>query len=302
MSEPRELARLAEAIARAAGRVLADKFKQARSISFKGERHTDLVTDADGASEAVVLDWLRREVPTHGVLAEESGAVRTGEYTWYVDPLDGTTNYAHAVPHFCVTLGVDGPGDGGRAMLAGVVFDPLRDELFLASRGGGATLNGEPIRCSPATALRQALMCTGFPYDVTQAPNEPLSPAILGAPAPAPAAPPRSADLALGLFTRIVRRAQGIRRMGSAALDLSYVACGRYDGYFEFGLKPWDTAAGALLVREAGGAMHAIDGAAWEPECLDVLACAPGLEGELSQTCRDFVEQIGWKPRRFSAR
>ena len=272
-----ELARLAESIAREAGALLAAKFNERRDISYKGARHTDLVTDADQASEALILGRLSREVPDHAVLAEESGAVRTGSYRWFVDPLDGTTNYAHGVPHFCVTLAVEGPVNGGAVeLLAAATFDPARGECFVAAQGQGATLNGQRLACSPAPSLQRALMSTGFPYDVTQNPEAPL-----------------------GLFTRIVRQAQGIRRMGSAALDLAYVAAGRYDGFFEFGLKPWDTAAGALLVREAGGVMRAIDGSPWTPERLDVLACGAALDVELTRLCRDFVEGIGSKPRFF---
>lgn len=274
-----DLSRLAEAIARDAGRVLREKFNETRSIDFKGERHTDLVTDADKASEALILSWLHREVPTHGILAEESGSVRVGEYRWFVDPLDGTTNYAHAVPHFCVTLGVEGPlPGGGTGMLAGVVFDPSRNECFVAARGEGAFLDGRRLAASGAVGLRRALMCTGFPYDVGINPDVPL-----------------------GLFSRIVRQAQGIRRMGSAALDLAYVAAGRFDGFFEFGLKPWDTAAGALLVQEASGVMRSIDGTPWLPEALDVFACAPGVDTELSALCGDFLRSIEWKARRFAA-
>lgn len=268
-----ELARLAESIARDAGKLLREKFTQARTVSYKGDRHTDLVTDADKASEALILERLSREVPTHGILAEESGDVRTGDFRWFVDPLDGTTNYAHGVPHFCVTIGVEDRS----GMCAGAIFDPLRDELFVAARGEGSFLNGARLSTSKAPGLARALMCTGFPYDVTQNPAAPL-----------------------GLFTRIVSKAQGIRRMGSAALDLAYVAAGRYDGFFEFGLKPWDTSAGAILITEAGGVMRAIDGATWAPECLDVLACGAPLADELTALCRDFVGQIGWKPRRFT--
>lgn len=268
-----DLAKLAKSIARDAGKLLRDKFSEARTVSYKGERHTDLVTDADQASEALILTRLQKEVPEHGILAEESGGVRDGAaFRWFVDPLDGTTNYAHGVPHFCVTLGVA----DAQGMCAGAIFDPLRDELFVAARGEGAYLNGMKLETSKAPGLARALMCTGFPYDVTQNPAAPL-----------------------GLFTRIVSKAQGIRRMGSAALDLAYVAAGRYDGFFEFGLKPWDTSAGALLITEAGGVMKAIDGAPWAPECLDVLACGAPLEDELTTLCRDFVTHIGWSPRHF---
>lgn len=264
-----ELLTLAEAIARTAGAVLRERFALARTIDFKGENRADLVTDADRASEAVILEWLAREVPQHAVLAEETGAWGQGAFTWYVDPLDGTTNYAHGVPHFCVTLAVEGP----EGLLAGVSYDPLRDECFGASRGEGATLNGQPLRPSRATRLDQAVLCTGFPYDLQQRPQTPL-----------------------GLFERLARQAQGMRRMGSAALDLAYVAAGRFDGFFELGLKPWDTAAGALLVAEAGGRVLRIDGAPYQPRCGDVLAAAPGLCGELATNCADFLQGIGWQP------
>jgi myo-inositol-1(or 4)-monophosphatase len=267
-----ELRTLAEQIARAAGAVLRDRFSETRTIEIKGGLRSNLVTDADHASEALILEWLAREVPNHAVLAEESGGKGQGEFTWFVDPLDGTTNYAHGVPHFCVTLGVQGPA----GMVVGVTYDPLRDELFSAAVGEGATLNGNTLRASKVTALDQAVLCTGFPYDVQQNPDAPL-----------------------GLFVRLVRQAQGMRRMGSAALDLAYVAAGRFDGFFEFGLKPWDTAAGALLIREAGGQMSRIDGAPYQPLFGDVFAAAPGLSGELTKVCSEFVTSIGWRPTSF---
>lgn len=263
---------LAERIAREAGAVLKERFSQARTIEFKDEARANLVTDADHASEALILAWLAREAPQHAVLAEEQGAVGQGDFTWFVDPLDGTTNYAHGVPHFCVTLALQGPA----GLLAAVSYDPLRDELFSAAQGQGASLNGRPLRASGATSLSQAVLCTGFPYDVQQHPEAPL-----------------------GLFTRLVRKAQGMRRMGSAALDLAWLAAGRFDGFFEFGLKPWDTAAGALLIAEAGGQMRRIDGAPYQPRFGDVLAAAPGLAGELSQVCSEFVTSIGWQPSAF---
>lgn len=267
-----ELRTLAEVVARAAGQVLTDRFHLARTVDFKGEGRSDLVTDADRASEAVILDWLAREVPQHAVLAEERGAVGQGAFTWYVDPLDGTTNYAHGVPHFAVTLAVEGP----QGLLAGVVFDPLRDELFSAARGEGASLNGRPLSPSGVTSLDRALLATGFPYDLHQRPEGPL-----------------------GLFTRLAPRARGMRRLGSAALDLAWVAAGRFDGFFEFGLKPWDTAAGALLVEEAGGRVCRIDGAPYQPRFGDVLAAGRGLAGALIDECADFVATSGWAPRAF---
>jgi myo-inositol-1(or 4)-monophosphatase len=257
----------AETAARLGGAVLREVFDRARTIRYKGG--IDLVTDADQASEAAVLGFLRKQHPAHAVLAEESGASGSGGHRWFVDPLDGTTNYAHRLPHFCVSVAVEGP----EGLLAGAVYDPLRDELFSAARGQGATCNGLPLRPSEATELGRALLCTGFPYNVHQHPEGPM-----------------------GLLQRFIRRAQGIRRMGSAALELAYVAAGRFDGYFEFGLKPWDIAAGALLVQEAGGLCLRIDGAPLDLVVGDVLACAPGLEGPLVGECRTFLAELGYQP------
>ena len=268
----REFLPLAQRIARAAGAVLRERFDQARTVEFKGSNRADLVTDADKASEALIIEWLAREVPHHAVLAEERGAVGQGEFRWIVDPLDGTTNYAHAVPHFCVTLALEGP----EGLLVAVTYDPLRNELFSAAKGEGATLNGRALRVSPVKSLADSILATGFPYDLAEHPQEPL-----------------------GLFSHLVRKAQGIRRMGSAALDFAYVAAGRFDGFFEFGLKPWDTAAGFLLLSEAGGQLTRIDGAAYEPRYGDVLAAAPGIEVELTSLCAGFVKSVGWEPRPF---
>ncbi len=267
---PAELRRTAEEAARIGGRILAERFNGERTIEYKGG--IDLVTDADRASEAAVLGFLRGRHPEHAILAEESGAAQGTGLRWIVDPLDGTTNYSHRVPHFCVSVAVDGP-DG---VLAGAIYNPLLDELFSAARGEGATLNGQPLRASATTDLHRALLCTGFPYDVRERPEGPL-----------------------GLFTRIILRAQGMRRTGSAALDLAYVAAGRFDGFFEFGLKPWDVAAGALLVKEAGGAMSRIDGAPFDVMEGDVLGCAPGLSTVLHAECRKFLGDLGWAPKRF---
>jgi myo-inositol-1(or 4)-monophosphatase len=269
MSEetPAALRRTAEEAARIAGRVLAERFQGERTISYKGG--IDLVTDADTAAEEALLAFIRERHPGHAVLAEESGASQGSGLRWIVDPLDGTTNYSHRVPHFCVSVAVEGP-DG---LLAGVIHDPLRDELFSAARGEGATLDGRPLRVSATTELSRALLCTGFPYDVQQRPEGPL-----------------------GLLRRFIVRAQGIRRTGSAALDLAYVACGRFDGFFEFGLKPWDVAAGALLVQEAGGVMVRIDGTPFRVGHGDVLACAPGLGPTLISECQGFLADIGWTP------
>jgi myo-inositol-1(or 4)-monophosphatase len=258
----------AEAAARLGGDVLRDAFARTRTIGYKGG--IDLVTDADKASEAAVLGFLRARHPQHSVLAEESGASGAGSHRWIVDPLDGTTNYTHHLPHFCVSVAVEGP----EGLLAGSVYDPLRDELFSAARGRGATCNGAVLRTSAATELKRSLLCTGFPYNVQEHPEGPM-----------------------GLLQRFIRKAQGIRRMGSAALELAWLAAGRFDGYFEFGLKPWDIAAGALLVTEAGGLCRRIDGAPLDLAVGDVVACAPGLEGPLVGECRTFLAELGYEPR-----
>lgn len=272
MTTPAEIAELrqvAEEGARRAGAILAERFGKHRTVEYKGG--IDLVTDADKASEAELLGFIRSRFPDHAVLAEESGVTAGKGMRWIVDPLDGTTNYAHRVPHFCVSVAVDGP-DG---LLAGCILDPLRGELFSAGRGLGATLNGAPIHASATHALHRALLCTGFPYDVREKPEAPL-----------------------GLFNRIIQKAQGIRRMGAAALDLAYVACGRYDGFFEFGLKPWDIAAGALLVMEAGGQMVRIDGAPLDLMCGDILASCDGMADALKAETGRFLQEIRWTPGR----
>lgn len=261
-ADPAELRRHAEEMARRAGAILRDRFHKPRTIEFKGG--IDLVTDADKASEREIISAIHAKFPSHRILAEESGAEDArGSVRWIIDPLDGTTNYSHHVPHFCVSIGVEGP-DG---LLAGVIYDPLRDELFSAARGGGATLNGAAIRSSECDRLDRALLCTGFPYDVRENPERPL-----------------------GLFSRFIRKAQAIRRMGSAALDLAYVAAGRYDGFFEFGLKAWDVAAGALIIEEAGGRVSGIRGEPLQLDAAHILAANAPLTPLLLEECRRFME------------
>ncbi len=262
---PAALRRTAEEAARLAGRVLAERFHGQRTIEFK-RSGIDLVTDADTASEEVLLRFVRERHPGHSILAEESGASQGTGFRWLIDPLDGTTNYAHHVPHFCVSIAVEGPG----GVLAGVVYDPIRDELFSAARGEGATLNGHRLKASDTTDLGLSLLCTGFPYDVREKPDAPV-----------------------GLLNHFIRHAQGIRRTGSAALDLAYVAAGRFDGFFEFRLKPWDIGAGSLLVTEAGGVMTQIDGTPFDVNHGDVLASAPGLATVLQEECRLVLAALG---------
>jgi len=263
-----KLRAVAEEGARRAGKLIAARFDRDRTVTYKGR--IDLVTDSDKASESELIAYVRGHFPDSTILSEESGLSSGGELRWFIDPLDGTTNYAHRVPHFCVSLAAQGP-DG---LLAAAIFDPVRGELFSAAKGQGAALNGIPLRASAVETLERALLCTGFPYDVRERPEVPL-----------------------GLFNRLIRHAQGVRRMGSAALDLAYVAAGRFDGFFEFGLKPWDIAAGALLVMEAGGAMTRVDGEPLDLSIGDVLASCPGIEARLKTECAHFLTEIGWTPK-----
>ena len=227
MGEATAVLELAQRLAREAGAIQRERYETSFEIRTKSAS-IDLVTDVDHACEELIVEALRGERPDDAILAEEGrGEVRAGA-TWrgVIDPLDGTTNFAHGYPRFCVSIGVE--CDGERRV--GVVYDPLLDELYCALRGEGATLNGRPIRVSEESALDQALIATGFAYDVR-----------------------RSLEDNLDHFAAVVKRARAIRRDGSAALDLCYVAAGRFDGYWELKLHPWDVAAGLLIVEEAGG-------------------------------------------------
>ena len=215
--------------------MLAEKFGRALRVTNKGD--IDLVTEADIAAERLIVERIRSHHPRHAILTEESGdVVSLGDagsgYKWVIDPLDGTTNYAHGYPVFCVSVALEHEG----RVVVGVVYDPSRDELFAAERGGGATLNGRRVRVSETDELNRALVCTGFPYDVRT-----------------------RTDFARH-FRDFIMKAQSVRRDGAAALDLAYVAAGRFDGFYEEGLRPWDVAAGVLLVEEAGGRVTHYDG------------------------------------------
>ncbi len=221
--------------AREAGRILAKRFGRKIEISNKSE--IDLVTESDLASERIIIDRIKTHYPRHSILAEESGTTNPGDqqsdWRWIIDPLDGTTNYAHGYPCFCVSIALEHKG----RMEVGVVYDPMRDEMFSAERGRGASLNGRRISVSRTMNLSTALLCTGFPYDV------------------------RERNEFARHFASFIMHAQGVRRDGAAALDLAYVAAGRFDGFWEEGLKPWDVAAGILLIEEAGGRVSDYQGA-----------------------------------------
>jgi myo-inositol-1(or 4)-monophosphatase len=211
-------------IAREAGALLATYFERRVGFELKGE--FDLVTEADRASERLVVERLRSHFPTHGIVAEEGGGCdANSEYQWFVDPLDGTTNFAHGFPVFNVTLGLERAGEP----VVGVVYDPIRQEMFTAERGAGAYLNNRRIKVSAAKNLSDSLASTGFPSRK------------------------RHHNVNIHFYYQLAMASHGVRRTGSAAIDLAYVASGRLDFFWEFGLKPWDMAAGALLVREAGG-------------------------------------------------
>jgi myo-inositol-1(or 4)-monophosphatase len=254
-----EFAHIAEGIARQAGALLKGFYAKGVATEYKGD--VDLVTEADRASEKLIVEKLKAAFPSHGVYGEEG--TRSGlesEYRWYVDPLDGTTNFAHGFPAFCVVLGLErresglaadagsGSKDQDGEMVAGVIYDPLRDEMFSTERGKGAWLNGKKILVSKTASLQESLTATGFPSKKRhESPN-------------------------IHFYNEITLRSHGVRRAGSAALDMAYVACGRLDGFWEFNLNPWDTSAGYLLVEEAGGAVTHFDGGKFTLDSRETLA------------------------------
>jgi len=219
----RELEAAIEA-AEAAGQVLQSGFGQRLDVRYKGK--VDLVTEADERAEQMIKEALREAFPAYGILAEEGGSLPgQGDFRWIVDPLDGTTNYAHGLPFFSVSIALERAGE----VILGVVHDPVAQETYVAERGGGAALNGQPVGVSDTDEPIWALLATGFPYERDEMPA------------------------AVDLFGRFAVLSQSMRRLGSAALDLCYVAAGRLDGYYERGIKAWDIAAGSLIVEEAGG-------------------------------------------------
>lgn len=255
-----EFERVARAAVDEASPRLRAAWRSAKRVEFKGT--IDLVTETDREIEELITTRLRHAFPDHAVVGEEasSGAEMArpdpDQYCWYLDPLDGTTNFAHSFPQFATSLALA----RGTDLLLGIVHDPIRHETFAARAGHGATLNGEPIRVSDAADLGLSLLGTGFPYDARV-----------------------HTDYYVGFFADFLRRVQGIRRGGSAALDLCYVACGRLDGFWEWRLKPWDTAAGVLLVREAGGTVTDFRGGAFDLYGQQTLATNGHLHGAMSE-------------------
>lgn len=254
MGEPGDLlfAGAASPIALEAGALLRDYYHKGVATEYKGD--VDLVTVADRTSEKLIVERLHAMFPEHGIYGEEGTRSHLeSEYRWYIDPLDGTTNFAHGFPVFCVSMGLERrvkslkPNEDGE-IVAAVIYDPLREEMFTAEKGKGAYLNGKRIHVSGTRALAEALVATGFPSRK------------------------RHENPNVHFYQEFTLRSHGVRRAGSAALDLAYTACGRLDAYWEFNLNPWDTSAGALLVTEAGGTMTGYDGSPFRLDSREVLA------------------------------
>ena len=245
--------------ARRAGSVLIRKMNNLDKLTVEQKGRNDYVSDADTAAEQTVIDCIFKHYPEHAIHAEESGIQGDSETVWIIDPLDGTTNFLHGFPVFAVSIGVQVNG----RMEHGVVYDPLRQELFTASRGQGAQLDGRRIRVSGLTQIERALVGTGFPFRQGDEEIEPY----------------------LHMLQKILVNTSGVRRPGAAALDLAYVAAGRLDGFWETGLSPWDLAAGSLLIREAGGIVSGLDGSESFLESGHVLCGTPKIYAALAKLC-----------------
>jgi myo-inositol-1(or 4)-monophosphatase len=245
-----------ERLAREAGAILRAGYSKEHQVNYKGV--IDLVTEVDHQSEAFLLGEIQGKYPGHHIFAEESGIIQgSDEHIWYVDPLDGTVNYAHHIPIFCVSIAYASHGE----LTLGAVYDPMRDEMFAAERGRGARLNGKPIRVSTATELQKSLLVTGFPYDAWNTRQDNFA-----------------------NFVHLGKLTQGVRRLGSAALDLCYVAAGRFDGFWEMSLKPWDVAAGGLIAEEAGATVTNVAGERdYVSSPQSVISAAPGIHARIVQ-------------------
>jgi len=239
-----------ETLARKAGEILRAGYNKEHQVSYKGV--IDPVTEVDHQSEKYLLGEVQRDFPTHHIFSEESGVIHgNDEHIWYIDPLDGTVNYAHHIPIFCVSIAYSSKG----VLTLGAVYDPMRDEMFLAERGKGAILNGKSIRTSATTELQKSLLVTGFPYDAWNTEQDNFA-----------------------NFVKFGKLTQGVRRLGSAALDLCYVGAGRFDGFWEMALKPWDVAAGGLICEEAGALVTNVKGEAdYISPPQSVVAATPGI-------------------------
>lgn len=236
--------------ARSAGNIIARHMDRLDTLTVEAKGHNDFVSEVDRMAEQEIISVLRKAYPHHAILGEESGGQGENEYEWVIDPLDGTTNFLHGVPHFAVSIAMRHRG----RLEVGVIYDPVRQELWTAHRGGGAQLDGRRIRVTQRQDLQGALLGTGFPHKAQQ-----------------------HIDAYLGMFKALSQLAADIRRPGAAALDLAYVACGRYDGFWEIGLAPWDMAAGLLLVQEAGGVVGDFTGGPGHFKSGNVVAGNPRI-------------------------
>jgi len=252
--------------ARRAGAVLGRNFNKRDKLTVEKKGRNDFVSSADLAAEKAIIDVIHKHYPDHAVLAEESGVHGESDHVWIIDPLDGTTNYLHGLPVFAVSIGVQING----RLEHGVVYDPMREELFTASRGEGAQLDEHKIRVSGRKEMDRAIVGTGFPYRQADSELEPY----------------------LSMFGQVVKNTSGIRGLGSAALDLCYVACGRFDAFWETGLQPWDLAAGTLILREAGGIISSLDGSEKHMETGHVLAGTPRIYKGLAKLCAKEIKAI----------
>lgn len=243
-----------ERLAREAGAILRGGYSIEHQVSYKGV--IDLVTEVDHQSEAFLLGEVQRNYPAHHIFAEERGIIQgNDEHIWFIDPLDGTVNYAHHIPIFCVSIAYASQG----SLKLGAVYDPMRDEMFTAERGKGAYLNGMPLRVSAVTELQKSLLVTGFPYDAWDTDQDNFA-----------------------NFVHFAKLTQGVRRLGSAALDLCYVAAGRFDGFWEMSLKPWDVAAGGLICEEAGAHVTDVHGDSdYISPPQSVVAASPGIHPQI---------------------
>jgi myo-inositol-1(or 4)-monophosphatase len=252
--------------ARRGGAILIRHLNKLDKLNVEKKGHNDFVSDADRAAEEAVIEVIQRHYPDHAILAEESGMQGESDTVWIIDPLDGTTNFLHGFPQFCVSVGVQVNG----RLEAAAVYDPMRQEVFAAARGDGATLDDRKIRVSGRKELEFALIGTGFPF--------------------------RQADMEmgpyLGMLGKIVRNTAGVRRPGAAALDLCYVACGRLDGFWETGLKAWDLAAGTLIIREAGGIVSGLDGSEDYLESGHILCGSPKVYAGLAKLCATDIKAV----------
>jgi myo-inositol-1(or 4)-monophosphatase len=249
----------AKEAAKTAGKILSRLFGQVSSVTKKGD--IDLVTEADLQAEKAILEVIGLEFPQDNILAEETGGQEhASKRTWLIDPLDGTTNFVHGFPLFAVSIALEVE----KELVLGVVHNPFMNELFEATKNSGAFLNKKPLRISKTHNLKEALLATGFPYDIHERPER-----------------------VMALLEKMVVTAQGIRRPGSAAIDMCYVAAGRLDGFWEQGLKPWDTAAGAVIVKEAGGRLSTFQGEPYSPYLKTVVAANPFIHNAMIMILRD---------------